>query len=37
MPRSPKGIRFSDVEALLGHEGFVLFNSRAITTRVVGR
>lgn len=28
MRRSPKGIRFTEVEALLGHEGFVLFNSR---------
>jgi hypothetical protein len=28
MRRNPKGIRFTEVEALLGYEGFVLFNSR---------
>lgn len=26
--RSPKNIRFTQVEALLRHEGFVLFNQR---------
>ena len=28
MRRTPGNIRFSEVEALLRHEGFVLFNSR---------
>jgi len=28
MRRSPQGIRFGEVQALLRHEGFVLFNRR---------
>jgi predicted RNA binding protein YcfA (HicA-like mRNA interferase family) len=28
MRRSPSGVRFGDVETLLGRMGFVLFNSR---------
>lgn len=28
MRRSPKNVRFGDVEALLRYEGFVLFNQR---------
>ena len=28
MRRTPGGIRFAEVETLLSHEGFVLFNAR---------